>query len=240
MIQRLIRQDWEAIAGILAAVAALILHFLHVTDINVILLIIVVLMALLLIRDIRREHQTEAEARLDERIMRSLENIEKSTQVPEVTLVGPAKLREESTRFARQAHGEVVWFNMCLSMYRSQEPFDLMLRPFIENPEVKSVRFILKNTEKERWEKDVEPKIKACPGCKKVIAPFWRELDDAISYVMVETQDKGKFRALISFWGEPFMAIGIKKNVPRYVLWVGENSSLIDGLKEYDRLRRVA
>jgi hypothetical protein len=240
VIQRLIRQDWEAIAGIAAAVAALILHFLHISDINVILLIIVVLMALLLIRDIRREHQTEAEARLDERIMRSLENIEKSIELPEVTLVGPAKLKEESTRFARHAHGEVVWFNMCLSMYKSQEPFDLMLRPFIENPEVKSIKFILKNTERERWGKDVEPKIKACPGCDKVSAPFWRELDDAISYVIVETEEKGKYRALISFWGEPFMAIGIKKNVPRYVLWVGENSSLIDGLKEYVRLRRAA
>ena len=59
MLKRLLKQDWDAIAGILAAITALILELLHIGDVNTLLAIAIVLLALLLLRDFRRENQAE-------------------------------------------------------------------------------------------------------------------------------------------------------------------------------------
>ena len=59
-MNRLLRVEWDAIAGIVAALVALIMHFLHILEINMsVLMIFVVLMALLFIRELRREHFTK-------------------------------------------------------------------------------------------------------------------------------------------------------------------------------------
>lgn len=238
MFKRLLKQDWDAIAGILAAMAALVLHFLHVTDENTLLAIAIVLMAILLLRDFRRETQADAQAATAERSLKLLEEIKYSLRPSEVTLIGPAELRSASLQFAQKGEGEVVWFNVCLRMYKAQQPFDIMLRPFIENPLVTSLRFVLNNSEQERWQTEVLPKIEACPGRSKVQEPFWCNFKDNISFVIVETGD-GKSEALVSFWGEPFMALGVDKNVPRYVLHVNSNSELISRLKEKERICRL-
>jgi hypothetical protein len=82
------------------------------------------------------------------------------------------------------------------------------------------------------------PKIKACAGHLKVEEPFWTELKDTVSFVMIETGG-GKAEALVSFWGEPFMALSTDKNVPRYVLHVNSSSELIVRLKEKERIYRL-
>lgn len=238
MLKRLIRQDWEAIAGIIAALAALILHFLHYTDQNTLLAIAITLIALLFLRDLRREGQLEKMASSSEEAIRLLSDIKERLKPSEIALIGPAELRAASEQFARKGQGEVVWFNVCLRMYRAQEPFNVMLKPFIENPQVKSVRFVLNPGEKERWQSDVLPKVKACPGCDKVEEPCWTALEDRLSFVIVETGE-GKAEALVSFWGEPFMAMSTERNVPRYVLHVREGSELIARLKELERISRA-
>ena len=53
------RYDWDAAAGIVAAVAALILQFLHVVQMDVLLPITLVLVALLLLRQLRHEEREE-------------------------------------------------------------------------------------------------------------------------------------------------------------------------------------
>ncbi len=55
-LKRLISVDWDAIAGVLAAVIALILHLLHVVQPGILRTIVLMILALLLIRDLRREH----------------------------------------------------------------------------------------------------------------------------------------------------------------------------------------
>jgi len=47
------RYDWDAVAGIAAAVVALILHLLHVVQLDILLTITLVLVALLLLRQLR-------------------------------------------------------------------------------------------------------------------------------------------------------------------------------------------
>jgi hypothetical protein len=238
MIKRLLKQDWDAIAGILAAITALILHLLHFTDIDTLLAIAIVLMAILLLRDFKRENQADKLQSSTERMALALEEMKRAIRAPDVTLIGPTELRTASLQFAQKGQGEVVFFNVCLRMYKAQQPFNVMLKPFIDNPEVTSARFVLDNGEKERWRSDVLPKISACTGCKKVEEPYWCDLKDNISFVIVETGAEGQSEALVSFWGEPFMAIGTDKNVPRYVLHVASSSELVARLKEKERICR--
>ena len=239
MLKRLLKQDWDAIAGILAAITALILHLLHYTDENTLLAIAIVLMAILLLRDFRRENQAEKLASSVERISSAMEDVKRAVRTPDVTLIGPTELRAASLGFAQKGRGEVVWYNVCLRMYKAQQPFNIMLRPFIENPAVSSIRFVLDSGEKERWQSDVLPKINATSGYTKVEEPYWCNLKDNISFVIAETGEVGQSEALVSFWGEPFMAIGTDKNVPRYVLYVNSNSELIARLKEKERICRL-
>ncbi len=238
MLKRLLRQDWEAVAGVLAALAALILHFLHYIETDIILAIALVLLAIILFRDIRRENQAERLAKAQNGMIASLGDIQSALHPPEVVLIGPKDLRSQSMRFAHKGKGEVVLFNTCLRMYRPQQPFDIMLRPFIENPDITSIRFVLDNNEKDRWQTNVLPKVAACSGRKKVQEPFWCQLKENVSFVLVETGPEGEAEALVSFWGEPFMAMSAEKNVPRYVLYVRESSELIARLKEHERICR--
>lgn len=53
------RYDWDAVAGIVAAAAGLILHLLHVVQPDILLAITLVLVALLLLRQLRREERDE-------------------------------------------------------------------------------------------------------------------------------------------------------------------------------------
>jgi hypothetical protein len=240
LLKRLLKQDWDAIAGIVAALAALVLHLLHVTDIDTLVAIAIVLMAILLLRDFRRESQAEALDRRVELLSEKLSEVRDAVSPPSIVLVGPGELRASSMEFAQKGRGQVIWFNVCLRMYQAQYTFDLMVKPFIDNPEIISIQFVLDRKEKERWQKDMLPKIKACPACHKVEEPLWRSLHDNISFVLVETGQPGRAEALVSFWGEPFMAIGTDKSVPRYVLHVKESSELVTRLREYERLSRAA
>jgi hypothetical protein len=240
LLKRLLKQEWDAIAGIVAALAALVLHLLHVTDIDTLVAIAIVLMAILLLRDFRRESQADNLVQRVELLSEKLSEVRDAVTPPSITLVGPSELRAASAEFAQKGRGQVIWFNVCLRMYQAQYTFDLMVKPFIDNPEITSIQFVLDSKEKDRWLRDMLPKIKACPACHKVEEPLWRKLQNAISFVLVETGRAGRAEALVSFWGEPFMAIGTDKNVPRYVLHVKEGSELVARLMEYERLSRAA
>ena len=238
MFKRLLKQDWEVVAVLLAALIALILHFLHITELGLLMAIAIVLLAMFLIRDIKRESQAQHFASVEDRIENSLINIQSSLTPPDVTLIGPSQLQAESIRFAKRGQGEVICFNICLRMYQSQHPFDIMLRPYIENTNITSIQFVLDLKEKERWNTNILSKVSVYAGRKKVKEPIWSNLEENISFILVETDTTGKAEALVSFWGEPFMARSDEANVPRYVLYVREDSELITSLKEHERICR--
>jgi hypothetical protein len=133
-LKRLISLDWDAIAGVLAAVTALVLHLLHLVESGLLLTIILVILALLLIRDLRRERQDDRVLEIAHESRRVLEKLEGALRPPDVLLVGPGRLRSVSERFAVEARGEMIYFNVCLSMFKPQALFDKLLRPAIENP----------------------------------------------------------------------------------------------------------
>lgn len=226
--------DWEAIAGIAAASVALILHLLHIAEEGVLLAVALVILALLLLRDLRREDQDDQEARSLHDMREAIARLETAVTAPDILLIGPRELRSESERFARQARGEMLWFNVCLLMFEPQELFDVLLRPALENRAVTSVQFVLDPAEQARWQQAVLPKAALLEGAAKLREPRWVKLEESISFILTDNPT-GKAEAQVSFWGEPFMARQRGQNIPRYVLHVLPGSPLIHGLVELDR-----
>jgi hypothetical protein len=239
-MKRLLRFDWDAIAGIIAAVLALLLHFLHIVDEEVLLMIALVLIALLFIRDLRRE-------RTDERIEESLREIHGSLATlasglttPDAVLVGPQRLRSESKTFCRGARGEMVWFHVCLLMFESQSLFDDLLRPAVENPRVTRLRFVLDEGQRELWQTAVRPKLADCSGAEKVDEPHWTRLDEHVSFILSDAAGGPAGGCLLSFWGEPFMARAVGRDVPRFLFHVQPHSELLPRLIELERSYRLS
>lgn len=229
------RRDWEAVAGILAALVGLVLHLLQIVEADVLSSVILVILALVMLRDLRRED-------LDERVEAGIGRTEQAvgrllanSQPPDAILIGPPRLREASRQFAQQARGEMTWFNVCLLMFVPQSLFDVLLRPAVENPNVTAIQFVLDRKEQERWQRAVWPKIAACSGHDKVSEPVWSDLDESISFILSESGPAGELEAHLSFWGEPFMAHSPERNVPRYIFHVQSHSDLIVRLVEIAR-----
>ncbi len=237
--RRLRRLDVEAIAGIVAAGTALVLHLLHIVDIDVLLIIVMVLLALLLVRDLHQEDREERLTHLAEQTSSTVERLSAAMTTPDAVLVGPRDLRDYSDRFAREARGEMVWFNVCLLMFRPQSLFDTLLRPAIENPNVTRIRFILDPGERESWENEVMPKAAQCVGLEKLLEPHWVPLNESVSFVLADIGEAGGAEAQLSFWGEPFMARSPGRDVPRYMFHVQSHSSLIPRLLELERTYRL-
>jgi hypothetical protein len=226
--------EWDAIAGIVAAVAAIVLHLLHVGE-NTVLPITLALIALLFINFIRHTRNNELTAEQVDRTEHAVNRIQSALKHPEVILVGPLQLRSVNEQFIRQMSGDSIWFNVCLSMYRTQPLFDAMLRPAVENPMVSTIQFVLDEDQRDLWERIVKPMIATCAGFEKVREPRWTNLSKTVSYILSNSQVSGGTEALLSFWGEPFMARNTGRDVPRFVFHVQSNSELLPHLVELQR-----
>lgn len=192
------------------------------------------LIALLFIRDIRRERSSE---RLEEHLdltATAVKEIRADLIPPDAILIGPDRIRAESEDFSRHAHGEMIWFHVCLLMFRPQFLFDVLLRPAIENPRVTSIQFVLDKKQKDLWEKEVVPKMNACSGSGKVKEPCWTTINENVSFVLSNIHSDST-ECLLSFWGEPFMAYSTERKVPRYIFYVRAHSELIGRLVELER-----
>ena len=238
-LKRFLSYEWDAIAGILAAAVAIVLHLLHIVDEHIVMPIVLALMALLFINFIRHTRHNEHTAGQVERTQKMVSRIKASLDVPEVVLVGPRQLRAANERFARDMRGEAVLFNVCLSMYRTQPLFDALLRPAIENPQVTSIQFVLDEGMQGLWQTEILPRIAACDGNHKVQEPHWCTLSKNISFILADTPSEGAAEALLSFWGEPFMAQSTERNVPRYIFHVQAHSELLPHLVEMERNCRM-
>jgi len=232
---RVLRLDWDAIAGVIAATIALVLHFLHIISIDVLITIAVVLIALLFIRTLRREHVTDQIREDVHSIASGVLGLQSSLAPRDTVLVGPAVLSSMSKRFSDDAKGDMIWFHVCLTMFRPQSLFDTLLRPAIENPDVHSIQFILDPAQQELWRTEVEPKVAVCATPEKVRAPVWVPIPDSVSVVFSDASSAGATRALLSFWGEPFMARSSGREVPRYVFLLEPESELVPRLLDLAR-----
>ncbi|MDQ6959889.1 MAG: hypothetical protein Q9M27_02580 [Mariprofundaceae bacterium] len=236
-LKKLFTIELDLVVGIIAAAAALIMHRLHMVDDDVLISLTVVLIAILFIRDLRRDqtHEDMHASIKDSRAI--LQGIQASLVPPDIILIGPAQLREATKHFSARARGEMTWFHVCLSMFKPQPLFDVLLRPAIENPLVTSIQFVLDESEKTLWDTEVMPKVKQCSGGTKVRV-HWTTIHETISLIISDTGTGGGAECLMSFWGEPFMAQSTERQVPRYIFHVQAHSELIARLVELERGHR--
>ena len=234
------KYEWEAIAGLVAAVTALVLHFLHFTDASILRVITLVLVALLFLRGLRTEARWETLGEAADRSLRLLEEIRAAAPRPELDLIGPARLRCATAQFAGRCQGVVVWFNACPDMLATPELGAAILHPFLVNPRISSVRFVLDHRQRDRWQAVVQSTLASQGEADKVAPPVWGELDSGVSFLIGETDSAvGRAEALVSFWGEPFMAVHHDRRVPGYIIHVRDHSELIGRLREVERACRA-
>jgi hypothetical protein len=198
-VKRLLSFEWDAIAGIVAAVVAIVLHLLHVVDQYVILPIVLALLGLLFINFMRHTRNNELTAEQVERTAQDVARIQSALKLPDVSLIGPRNLQSANEQFVRHMSGDTIWFNVCLSMYQPQPLFDALLRPAVDNPMVSSIQFVLDEGQKDLWREVVQPRIAACKGHAKVREPRWCSLSKTTSYILADSQLSGVTEALLSF-----------------------------------------
>jgi hypothetical protein len=234
-MKRILKYDWDAIAGIIAAIAAIVLHLLNVVEENVLLVISVFLIALLFLRDLRRERQAE---HLDESLHQTevtVKEVLNRLSPPDAVLVGPLSIRQAMEDFSGRARNDMLWFHVCPIMFKRQALFDALLKSAIDNPAVKSIQFILDDRDRELWESEVIPKIKRCAGKNKVQETIWTSISGGVSAILADIGKDGRTECLLSFWGEPFMARTPTHDVPRYVFHVQSHSELVGRMVEVVR-----
>jgi len=234
-MKRILKYDWDAIAGIIAAVVAIIMHMLHVIDAEVLLVIAVVLLAILFCRELRQEKQFE---HIDESLRQTelaIKGILAQLTPPDVVLVGPLSIRQTMEDFSRRARNDMLWFHVCPVMFKRQELFNALLRTAIDNPTVKSIQFVLDSSDRDLWESEVKPKIMRCEGQSKVKETIWTTISGGVSAIISDVDKDGKAECLLSFWGEPFMARTSSHNVPRYVFHAQSHSELVSRMVEVVR-----
>jgi hypothetical protein len=235
-LKKMLNWEWDAIAGIIAALTAIILHFLHVVDERVVLPIVLGLLGLLFINFMRHKRNNEITAEQIDRTAHEVSKIQSALKPPDAVLVGPRKLLSTNEDFIRHMIGETLWFNVCLQMYKTQPLFDSLLRPAVDSPMVSSIQFVLDHTQKDLWQQFIQPKIAACAGGAKVREPQWCNLAKTVSFILSDSQISGGTEALLSFWGEPFMAQSTARDVPRFIFHVQNNSELLPHLVELSRV----
>ena len=169
----------------------------------------------------------------------TLKEIQAHLLAPEAILVGPQKLRSVTEGFAARATGDMIWFHVCLMMFKPQALFDTLLRPAVENPLVRSIQFVLDKEQRELWETAVLPKLQQCRGRDKVLEPCWTTIRENVSVILSDIGAAGNTECLVSFWGEPFMARTVGRDVPRYVIHVQSRSDLVSRLMDLIRTYRV-
>jgi hypothetical protein len=99
----------------------------------------------------------------------------------------------------------MYWFNTPMTVLKSQEVFNRLLKPAIENPNTKKVEFVLDNSLKEFFQAEVQPKIDALKGKEKVRSPIFKDIKETLGFRMIDTDEKEeKKEAQLTFLDEPF------------------------------------
>ncbi len=233
-LRYLLRIDWDVVAGIIAALIAMLLSFMGLVSETVGRGIILLLCALLLIRDLRGEaRELRVFDKLDV-IKRHVTTLTAAKQA-DMHLVGPSKMRQEFVDFATTVYGEVRWFNACCRMFRRQEVFDATLRPFLDNPHVTAVHLMCRPEEQHSWSVDLLPKLQKCTRGDKVRPPLWGPIRTSVSFVLGDVDGDGRDEAVLAILQAPFATSNEGPFVPRFLVRVFSSSDLIAPLEEMAR-----
>ena len=113
-----------------AAVAAVILETLGILPKGYISSLILLLLALLALFQIIHAPRLE---KTQEKIDKRLSEIEQKVRDPEILLVKPPHLFSQNSTLAQYNRGEVWFFNLCPSMFFSDEVCEQFIKPYLLN-----------------------------------------------------------------------------------------------------------
>jgi len=234
-LRNLLRIDWDVIAGIIAALVAMLLSFMGLVSETIGVGIILLLCALLLTRDLRGEAREHRMFDKLDVIKRHIVGVADAVQPTEIQLIGPKKIRAAHAAFATALYGDVRWYNACCRMFRRQEVFDSTLRPLLDNPHVTSIQLLCRPEEQPYWQSDVLPKLRLCDNAAKLHEPLWVRIRGSVSFLLGDIDGDGRNEALVSVLDEPFAAYNVGPTVPRYLIRIFSDSDVMSHLEEVMR-----
>lgn len=237
-LKNLFKLEWDAIAGIIAAIVAIVLHFLHIAQTELLLPILLALIGLLFINFLRHAKNNEVTAETVDKIHKQIDTVQSSLKGSDIELIGPRKLRSEHERFLMEIGGDVIFFNICLKMYSSEAMFNTLLRPLFDNPRVSSVSFILDIKQQNDWQHTIVSRLSGHPRLNILRTPKWSNLEASLSFIMAEQSQSQGVEALLSFWGEPFMSRQTGTDTPRYIFWLKKYNELLPHLESLIQAQR--
>lgn len=230
------KENFDIIAVITASFLALVLHAVGVIPETYILSLVIFLLSLHVLHELKTNAKHEAEFKS---MKEKFSTIDDKLATQEFALIKPPNLLPHTKAMALKNKGEIWWFNLCVGMFLSDEIFETIFKPAIENKSTKKIISVMKVQFKDIWEREILPKISRCSGGEKVATPLWKDIRENIAFVMIDTSTEEELKeADISVWGEPFMAeyeigtSGIVRGVTRYIIYVKSDSELIYRLKD--------
>ena len=236
-LKRLLKTDWEIIAGIAAAVGVIILKFLHIVDEETMLTLAIVLLAGLFIRELRRESVFDKFSENLDEMQAGIQQLRGHYADQGSSLVTPAAMHDAMCAFSRRAKGICVFKHVSPFMFKKEAYFDAFLKPMIERDAVSEVIFIINDDEKEKFDLYIRPKTDACDGGSKVAQPILADNPDGNGIIACNCGLTADFEALITFFSEPFMVKYGENWVPKFALHVlpgSEVSKLVsDNVRRY-------
>jgi len=203
--------EWDLWAVIGASLIAIVLHLLHLLPEEVVVTLILLLIALHALHEMG--HVVESEETAE-----AVRDIKGMLREQNEFLVEPHSLEESAEAMARKA------------------AFDVLLRPAIDNRKVDAVRVVVDSSLEEDWREIVAPKVDSCDcSSSGKISTVFDDLDENVAFTLIDLGSPGHREGQISVWGEPFMMEVPGAHVPRHVLHLKPDSSLIPRLVEMFR-----
>lgn len=234
-VQRLLTLEWDIISGVVAAAAATILSYFSVVDAAMVRAIMLLLCALILVRELRNDYRLDVNRELLDIIRHEVQGIRETVGDTDIVVIAPLAMRQEFRDFATHMTGDVTWYNVCPRMFRRPEIFSATLAHLIDNPEVTAVHVLGDLRERQAWDRDVAPKLRAKDVESKVRSPMWGALSPAVSFIVGERQGIKRAQALLAIMDEPFASQGKGPSVPRYLFRVQNHSDILTAMAELAR-----
>lgn len=224
--------EWDLLAVAAASVIGIIGHILGVIPEHYIISLILLLLALHALHDISHDMKFDLAFQMISGLDSRMESLD-----PGIKLITKDHFKE-GQNLALRNQGAFVWFNTPMSVMRSQEIFDTMLKPAIESRDTKTIEFVLNPTWKDFFDREVWPKIQEVKGNEKVSYPIFTQIKEGLGFKMVDTSREIEAREFhLTFLDRPFTIArtnedGRKVVHPKIILHVTSKSELAKELKE--------
>jgi hypothetical protein len=222
--------EWDLLAVVAASILGIILHILDVIPESYVISLILLLLCL------HALHEISHAMKYDQAHERFMTMDQRLTELqPDVELIAKDHFLK-AEELALHNRGEMWWFNTPMTVLKSQEAFDRLVKPAMENPKTTNIEFVLDRGLEEFFMEEVQPKIEVTKGKEKVRPPVFTDIKESLGFRMIDTDEKEERKeAHLTFLDEPFtIAKGEEKKVyyPRFIFHVKADSELIPKLKE--------